>query len=267
MSPIETRVINLKRRTDRKADICKRLKDAGISWQWHVATDALSIDPKDLRQNIGSQSRAYPFTHVEMACAQSHLNCWKNFLAGDGTALCVLEDDVHFSDDLPALLASSLWVTAAHGLIKLDVNSPKLRKILVSDSDLVTPAAHVKVLRLWSRRLGAGGYIAHRDIIAQLLSQFERPGIAIDHCLFNPPYAPHFKGFGVHILEPAPIFHDHSGSDIQDSRATQKKSGDWRWIKLARSIENTMAIPDRLRAMIVKKARFRPLDPARNEID
>jgi len=261
MGAIECRVINLQRRSDRLGDIGTRLDAAGIAWVRHLATDAAEHDPDSLAARIPGRSWAYPLSHVERACAASHLAAWAAFLAGPAQVLCVLEDDVRFSSDLGTLLADEGWIGPAHGVVKLDANSAKPRRALVSPAQVALPLARHDLWRLWSRRLGGGGYIAHRDVVARLADLHARPELPIDHCLFNPPYAPHFRAPGVHIIEPPLVFHDHAGSDMQGARRDQTRRAGWLAHKFAREVVGIKAIPRRAWAMVTKGARFQEFAP------
>ena len=257
MSAIETRVINLARRADRLDAIGKKLDDLGIAWHRQEAVDAREYSAETLQKWVPGTSRAYPMTHVERACARSHILAWRAFLNGTGNALCVLEDDVDFGTDLAALLANDEWLTPEHGLIKLDANSTRMRKSLVSRSNLDNPLEEHELYRLFSRRLGGGGYVAHRETIMRLANAYQRPSAPIDHCLFNPPYSSHFVTPGVHIIEPTLVFHDHTGSDMEAARQDNLREGPTALVKFYREVVGAKAAFGRVAAIIGKGARFK----------
>ncbi|SDE38748.1 glycosyltransferase family 25 protein [Limimaricola pyoseonensis] len=256
--PVETRVISLLRRPDRRQVMQAKLESAGIAWEWFDAVDAASAEPAQLSRHFPRMSRSYPCAPAEMACAISHRLCWEEFLSGSGQALCVLEDDVEFEPELAGLLADDGWVTPAAGLVKLDRNAPRAKKMLVSDSALPQPLPGRRLVRLWSRALGGGGYVAHRDTVARMAANFDGFAAPIDHHLFNPAFAPHFRAPGVHRLTPAVIFHHHAGSDIEPSRQSQREATDWNRVRLAREALSMRAIPGRL-AALWRGARFEKL--------
>ena len=253
---IECRVINLARRTDRLADIGARLDAAEIAWQRTEATDAAAIAQATLAAQLPGASRAYPMAHVERACASSHLASWDAFLATDAQALCVLEDDVQFDAALADFLRDANWVTPAHGVIKLDANSTKPRRSLVSPGAVSLPAQNFTPFRIWSRRLGGGAYLAHRTVIERMATDYRHANAPIDHCLFNPPYSTLFKEPGIHIVEPPLVFHGHDGSDMQATRQAVKSTKGWWRQKLARELVGLGAIPLRLWAMARYGAKF-----------
>ena len=260
MSAIETRVINLARRADRLDAIGKKLDDLGIAWHRQEAVDAREYSAETLQKWVPGTSRAYPMTHVERACARSHILAWRAFLNGTGNALCVLEDDVDFGPDLAALLANDEWLTPEHGLIKLDANSTRMRKSLVSRSNLDNPLEEHELYRLFSRRLGGGGYVAHRETIMRLANAYQRPSAPIDHCLFNPPYSSHFETPGVHIIEPTLVFHDHTGSDMEAARQDNLREGPTALVKFYRELVGAKAAFGRIAAIIGKGARFKTFE-------
>lgn len=254
---VSTHVVNLVRREDRRVRMEARLARHGIAARFFPAVDAAATEDGALRAAFPPASRAWPMLPGEMACALSHRGVWETFLAGDAPALCVLEDDVVFGASLAALLADAAWVTPAHGVIKLDLNTRRARRVLVTPSALPVPRG--SLWRLWSRRLGGGGYIAHRDVVARLRDARPRVAVPVDHLLFNPVHAPLFADPGVHVILPAPVFHDHAGSDLAEARQARLARPDAPRIRLAREIENLSAVPGRIAAYL-RGARYRPLD-------
>jgi glycosyl transferase family 25 len=256
-TPVATHIVSLERRTDRRARMQARLDRYGIAARFFPAIDAATTDAAVLAAGLPPACRAWPMLPGEMACALSHRGVWDLFLAGDAHALCVLEDDVVFGDALAALLADARWVTPGHGVVKLDLNSRRGRRVLVTPSRLAVPRG--ELWRLWSRRLGGGGYIAHRDVVARLRDARSRVAVPVDHLLFNPVHAPLFADPGVHVILPAPVFHDHTGSDLAEARQARLARPDAPRIRLAREFENLSAVPGRIAAYLCG-ARYRPLD-------
>lgn len=256
---VSTHVINLVRREDRRTRMADRLARHGIAAAFFPAVDAAATDPALLAASFPPPCRAWPMLPGEMACALSHRQVWERFLDGEEPVLCVLEDDVAFGDALAALLADSEWVTPAHGVVKLDLNSRRGRRVLVTPGRLAVPRG--EVWRLWSRRLGGGGYLAHREVVARLVAARPRAAVPVDHLLFNPVHAPLFGDPGVHVILPAPVFHDHEGSDLASARAARMARPDAPRIRLAREIENLSAIPGRVAAWL-RGARYRPFETA-----
>jgi glycosyl transferase family 25 len=211
MTAVDCIVINLVRRADRRADIGGRLTGAGIAHRFLPAIDATTTPTDVLSRDFPRPVRSYPPLAGEMACALSHRAAWDAFLAGPGRSLCVLEDDVHFGMGLAGLLADDGWVTPAMGIVKLDLNAHRQSSILASPVDTVLPVNGLTLWRLWSRRLGGGGYIAHRDVVQRLRAALSTMAAPMDHHLFNPAHAPLWSDLGVHVVLPAPVWHDHAG--------------------------------------------------------
>jgi glycosyl transferase family 25 len=256
-TPVATHIVSLERRTDRRSRMQARLDRHGIAARFFPAIDAATTDAAVLAAGLPPACRAWPMLPGEMACALSHRGVWDHFLAGDASALCVLEDDVVFGEALAALLADARWVTPGHGIVKLDLNSQRGRQVLVTPSRLAVPRG--ELWRLWSRRLGGGGYIAHREIVARLVAARPRAAVPVDHLLFNPVHAPLFGDPGVHVILPAPVFHDHEGSDLASARAARMARPDAPRIRLAREIENLSAFQGRVAAWL-RGARYRPFE-------
>jgi glycosyl transferase family 25 len=250
MTAVDCIVINLVRRPDRRADIGGRLTQAGIAHDFLPAVDAAATPIDVLSRDFPRPVRSYPPLAGEMACALSHRAAWDQFLAGSAKALCVLEDDVHFGQALSGLLADDRWILPATGIIKLDLNAHRRSQILASPSDTVLPVAGLTLWRLWSRRLGGGGYIAHRDVVVRLRRALGTMSAPMDHHLFNPAHAPLWSDPGVQVVLPAPVWHDHSGSDLASLRIGQQRGWGWAAIKLARELENARAIPGRIAARL-----------------
>lgn len=248
MTAVDCIVINLVRRADRRADIGGRLARAGISHRFLPAIDATTTPTDTLSRDFPHPVRSYPPLAGEMACALSHRAAWDMFLQGSARALCVLEDDVHFDKALAGLLADDAWVSPSGGIVKLDLNAHRRSPILASPVDAPLPVDGLSLWRLWSRRLGGGGYIAHRDVVQRLRAALNTMAAPMDHHLFNPAHAPLWSDPGVRVILPAPVWHDHTGSDLAPLRKGQQTGWGWAGIKLARELENARAIPGRVMA-------------------
>jgi glycosyl transferase family 25 len=250
MTAVETIVINLQRRPDRREDIGGRLSRSGITHGFLAAVDARTTPAEVLARTFPRPARSYPPLAGEMACALSHRAAWDQFLSGSARALCVLEDDVRFGPSLAGLLADDRWITPELGIAKLDLNAHRQSAILASPAGTALPVTGLTVWRLWSRRLGGGGYIAHRDVISRLRARLEMMSAPMDHHLFNPAHAPLWSSPGVHVILPAPVWHDHTGSDLAALRKDQQTGWGWAGIKIARELENARAIPSRVLARL-----------------
>lgn len=238
MSGIPVFVINLDRRTDRLASIKQRLEAEGLEWFRIAAVDGQKISSSILEEVYSEVSKEYPPTIGEMACALSHRKAWEAFLESDRQALCVAEDDILFTPEFSSLLTTSDWVTSDLGIIKLDDNGSPKRPILLKSIKKDLQVGPVRLFQLWSRVMGAGAYIAHREVVETIVTEFSRLNAPIDQHLFNPTFSRLLRKGLVTLAIPPVVYHNHEGSDLQFERVSKLSGSEAETIKMARRFEN-----------------------------
>ena len=98
---MKTYVINLDRRTDRKARIDKITGECGLEYQRVSAIDAKSQDFLEISKDLPSDGPTGRTSNNTRACTLSHFKAWTEFLNDphSGSSALILEDDVVLSSD------------------------------------------------------------------------------------------------------------------------------------------------------------------------
>jgi glycosyl transferase family 25 len=125
---LQTYVVNLKRRADRRARMARALPatwDVQFTADWDGPMDGQVIDPNDLPGfrlypwEIPSDNPWWsrPLKVGEIGCAVSHWMCWRQAVADAANPALILEDDIVLADRFAARLQSCLtrlWMTDPH---------------------------------------------------------------------------------------------------------------------------------------------------------
>ena len=177
-------MINLERDSDRLSLMREELARAGLSAHVFPAYDFSKDDPATMERLCRKEGPWGVFHKQDMACTISHAAVWERFLASDAEFALVLEDDVFISPELGAWLADMSWWPADADLVKIErwrSRNNALRVLLDSKSTRVLGR---RLSRLYSRHVGAAGYILTRRAAELLLA--EKPfDITVDNLLFN----------------------------------------------------------------------------------
>lgn len=180
--------INLDRAPDRRAHMDEALR--GVDFERIAAVDALNRP----RTNAG-------LTRFQIACIESHRKAWQRFLATPESHACFLEDDVHLSDDFPALLRESAWIPSDAHAVKIDTC---FNKVMLGE-DL--RALHDRRLaRLFTRHESCAAYLLSRRGAEFFLAATERPDLPVDYIVF--PEDPVKQGLKLYQLAPAAAIQD-----------------------------------------------------------
>lgn len=156
-------IINLKRRSDRKEQMIKRLTDASIgSYEFIEAYDGL--DPNIINQ-FNDEKNKNPqnpiVTPGHFACLLSHIKAIKLAKSRNYSNIMILEDDVYFCNDF--LLKLSNITVSKYNMIYLG-GIVSRKKIFLSD---------------WAfcdgyKIMGAYGYILSKSLYDIVLSNLEK---------------------------------------------------------------------------------------------
>ncbi|MDQ2719738.1 MAG: glycosyltransferase family 25 protein [Bacteroidota bacterium] len=122
---IKIYIINLKRSTERRSEMIRKLDILGLEYEFFEA-----IDGKNLPQETLDKIKAQPYsfkkafnremTAGEIGCAMSHLNLYQKIIRDEIEYALILEDDIDFDEQL-----------------QLIVSNIKTREVLKNKFDLV----------------------------------------------------------------------------------------------------------------------------------
>ncbi len=123
---IVTYAVALKRSTERYNHISKHLKDLGLKHSILGAVDAKNLTPKEIEKNCDPQQlRDYRewISDGAIACALSHLEIYKAFLASNDKSAFIVEDDVILPKNISEILEDINHVIDENEIILLYATS------------------------------------------------------------------------------------------------------------------------------------------------
>lgn len=163
-------VINLDRSTDRLAHVTAEFAKIGIHFDRAAAFEADAVNPE------------WQLTRQEVACFQSHRQCWQIIADGTDPYGAIFEDDVVFSADAGNLLIDDGWIPRGADVVKLETYFVGVR--IAHKQEPVRNG--YSVTRLVGRHLGSAGYIVSREAAQRLLKGTTRLKGTVDYALFSP---------------------------------------------------------------------------------
>lgn len=142
-------------------------------------------------------------TAGEVGCLLSHIKAWRAIAEGDEAAGLVLEDDMHLSPNLAALLASLSYDPDRSEIFKLEASTIGIDVARDALSDLPPYKVHA----LKSAHSGTGAYAMSRETARRLLTLADTIRVPVDLWLFAPAIA-HLHDLRLLQLMPAPCIQD-----------------------------------------------------------
>lgn len=232
--------INLESAAPRRRHMEAQIERLSLPIERLAAVDAGQITP-DIYRQIHQNPELHALSLAELACFQSHRECWKRIAANDAPYGAVFEDDILFSEDAAKFLTDDDWIDAHNHLIKLESTS---RFIIVERNRPTVKGRNL--VRLYSRHLGAGGYIISRTLSKFLLNQTKVITVPVDYALFDQTYS-QTGSFAKFQLHPAICIQqvrtkisflpaDADRSQLDKARASLKKRG---LAKIVREVERS----------------------------
>lgn len=214
--------INLDRRTDRRAQMEKRLADLGLTANRIAAVTPDQLSDAERAFSCDPQ-KFHWMTPVEWACTQSHLKALRAFLDSDDSHGLMLEDDAVLSPRLPAFLAAFAAAPPAVDLVRLETFLDVQRLAPKADHQI----AGIDLKRSWTWAAGAAAYIVNRRAAEEVLASIWPQQDVIDRPLFN-PYEPVGRALRVRHCVPGLAIQmdrltpEQSDSDLQASRLARE---------------------------------------------
>lgn len=230
MLPIH--VINLDREPERLAAMAGQLDGFALSWRRVAAVDRLAVSDGWLAAEFGAGplGRAFPATSGDMACSLSHQALWREIASGEAEASIVLEDDARLSGDFVRLARADIaGLMRRHGMGALKIEfwpGPQKSRRFPVGQDLGPITGPMRLYRMRSAFLGTCGYVLTAEAARDLLRQFPKVAVPVDHFLFGPEAGLGFDLLRPGFVNPAPVLHDvdRFGSDIGADRKPGKRT-------------------------------------------
>ena len=203
-------LINLDRHSERRDWMNKALAKRHIAYERVQAVDANSLSDELMDAVKKSHSHRRKFSSGDLACHLSHKKCWEIIAQGEDEYGCILEDDLHLSEDAAYFLSSNEWIPAHADVIKIET----FAKTAICGLKGTVPVHDHRLRRLIGHHFGTGGYIVSRNAAKRLLELYENCYDGMSFILFSHKYGS-LTRFRVLQLEPAIC--------IQDMRLPESK--------------------------------------------
>ncbi|MBI4694446.1 MAG: glycosyltransferase family 25 protein [Gammaproteobacteria bacterium] len=195
-------VINLERSTARRADIAARLGALGVPFRFFTAVDGSGLDPEQVQEYDGARRRRQfgrDLTRGEIGCLLSHRGVYARIVAENIERAIVLEDDVHFAQDFPAVVDALCALPLDWDLIRF-LDNPKLAR----KSRRLATLGRYGLIRPATASGGAYAYLLTRHAAEVLLALTARTALPID-ALHSQVWR---TGLETYAVTPSPIVAD-----------------------------------------------------------
>ena len=174
----KTRIINLKRRHDRKLKMEAQLKQQSFTdYAFMNAVDGNKLIPTEHLYTL-FKDNDFNYRKGVIGCALSHMTLWKQLIReSDCELYVVIEDDAEFVDNFEVKLNQA---------IRLFVNEPRAELCFISGFSIKTPCSSVNAMQLIKKKNdtvdGLGGYILKKSGAARFMQYYATHSIkrAID---------------------------------------------------------------------------------------
>lgn len=230
MTPIY--LINLDRSIDRLRFVKQRLDDLGLPFSRIQAVEGSCLTASERAAFVAARPRdgKRGWRDGQIGCFLSHREAWRMISSGPADFGLVLEDDIHLSDDTPAVLANLSWIPADADIVRLESTGQWL-----SLGPPTASAAGRPVRKIRSAAWGAGAYILSRNTAARLLGSDPILQSPADDFLFNIVSSAMAKSLTTYQIVPALAVQDKFsaedsviegfGSDIESGVINQRLRG------------------------------------------
>lgn len=231
MSMLPIYLINLDRSPSRLEYISRRLAALGLSFNRIPAVDGAALSEEQRTAFAAARPRdGRGWSAGQIGCFLSHFESWRLIAAGDNPWALVLEDDLHLSDTLPAVITDVSVLDDKIDIVRLESTG----QWLALGPPAVTLAGRV-VRPLRSSAWGAGAYMISQAAAARLVATETKLHTPTDDFLFNRPQSRVAAALATHQLVPAIATQDKFsvdaesvlgfGSEIEIGRINQRLRG------------------------------------------
>lgn len=217
-------VINLARAPERRAQMEAELAKAGLDAVFYPAFDYRSEGEAQMLKHCTPNGPWGRFDFGNMAVTISHGKVWERFLETDHPYCVVFEDDVFVSPELGTWLAELAWWPEGADIVKIERWRGQSTKVLL-DKDSTTHKQR-RIRRMYSRHIGAAGYMLTRKAAEFLLQQrpFRQP---IDNHLFNANASPAARQLALYQVTPALVVQGNDPEGVPPSLDGRVRPRGW----------------------------------------
>lgn len=216
MTPIF--LINLDRATNRLAFVARRLNTLELPFVRIAAVDGAQLGSAEHANFVAARPRdgKRGWRDGQIGCFLSHFDAWQRIAAGGAPFGLVLEDDLHVSESLPALLDDIGWVPDDADVVRLEATGQWLAL-----GRSVAAASGRSVRSIRSAAWGAGAYLLSKKTAARLIASDPASQSPVDDFLFNRITSPLARSLVTYQVVPALAVQDKFSSD----KSTKKDFG------------------------------------------
>ena len=211
-------VINLKRSVERRERVVSDLQALGLDFELRRAVDGRNIPPvyENLIDRAGSRRDGRPIRMGSIANWLSQRQAFQEMVENGPEIMAVLEDDVEFSPEFPAVLEALENTDEPFGIVFLH-HGPK--RPFVSHAQLDT--GHLLGWVRWSH-FGSQGYVITRQAARRFLEKNALVRTGVDRALAR--YWHH--GLATYCLRPA-VVHQRQEFEGDASLILQAPITEW----------------------------------------
>jgi len=208
-------IINLPRHAERRQIMKTRLQEIGLTYEFIDGVDGKTLSPDDLI-SYDRQKRLRYFGRDlqpgEIGCLLSHRKIFQKMVDEQLSHAVILEDDVIFEAEFPAVLQALLTTPVPWDVIRFLGSE----KIYARGCRKIAPlAGHYQLARLPTAPGGAHGYLMSQKAAQVMLRHMQRNWLPID-TLQGRTWE---TGLETLVVHPAPLYPDQTaGSTIGDAR-------------------------------------------------
>lgn len=211
IQPIPTFLINLDRSADRLSAMRESFGKVGLGFERIAAVDGHELGEAERAAFLDGNKNTF-LEPEEIGVFLSHFATWKRIAREGHLHAAIFEDDITISDNLPPLLRDTRWIPDDADLIKLEALDECDKKLTLSSRAWPIPNGFV-LRRLFSRHVGAAGYVVTRRGARRLVEFYPNMVGPVDHDLFDPECAT-FARLTTYQVVPALCIQSHRGADV-----------------------------------------------------
>jgi glycosyl transferase family 25 len=231
MSKLPIYLINLDRSPLRLEYVSRRLATLGLSFTRIPAVDGAALPEEQRAAFAAARPRdGRGWSAGQIGCFLSHFEAWRRIAMQDTRWGLILEDDLHLSDALPAVVTDIDALDNTIDILRLESTGQWLA---VGPPAMTLAARMARPLR--SSAWGAGAYMISRAAAARLIATDTRLHTPTDDFLFNRPKSGVAAALATYQLVPAVATQDKFsvdaasvvgfGSEIETGRVNQRLRG------------------------------------------
>ena len=173
-----TKIINLKRREDRKKSMASKLSEQNITkYDFFEAVDGKLLEPSPNIKNL-VKNNDFNYRKGVIGCALSHYTIWNNLINDNKNSYYViLEDDIKLTPNFNILLDKCISIIKSQNIEYALIGGYQIKEEICSDDNIVFSKITEPICS------GAFGYIISKKACIKLVNYLNKNGInrAIDH--------------------------------------------------------------------------------------